>query len=166
MRNPAVSLFIVATSILVSLSGGAFASERATLYDKLGGEAGIAKIVDAFVVQIIADDRINFAFAGGDMSIFKQRLAQQFCDITNGPCKYTGKDMRTAHEKLKVTPAQFNALAEDLYVAMKQSHVPYRTQNKLMALLAPMEHDMVQPGLHLDHAPSDKDLTPVVPPKS
>ena len=39
--------------------------------------------------------------------------------------------------------AQFNALAEDLQVAMERTGVPPRFQNKLMARLAPMQRDIV-----------------------
>ena len=51
--------------------------------------------------------------------------------------------MRTAHAKLSINNAEFNALAEDLYLALDQAGVPYRLQNKLMALLAPMQHQIV-----------------------
>jgi hemoglobin len=54
--------------------------------------------------------------------------------------------MRTSHAKLNINNAQFNALAEDLYQAFDRVHVPYRLQNKVVALLAPMERDIVKPG--------------------
>lgn len=38
---------------------------------------------------------------------------------------------------------QFNALVEDLQVAMDKSGIPSRTQNKLLALLAPMQRIVV-----------------------
>jgi hemoglobin len=52
--------------------------------------------------------------------------------------------MRTAHVKLNINNAEFNALAEDLYISLGQAGVPYRLQNKLMALLAPMQHEIVK----------------------
>ena len=41
-------------------------------------------------------------------------LADQFCDVLGGGCKYSGKSMRKIHEGLKITTADFNALAEEL----------------------------------------------------
>ncbi|MGN6702590.1 MAG: group I truncated hemoglobin, partial [Burkholderiaceae bacterium] len=67
-----------------------------------------------------------------------------FCALSAGPCKYTGKDMQTIHQDLGITNAQFNALAEDLYTAMDRNGVPYRVQNRLMALLAPMQKTVVE----------------------
>jgi hemoglobin len=51
--------------------------------------------------------------------------------------------MRTSHAKMKLKTAEFNALAEDLYIALGKAGVAYRQQNKLMALLAPMQRDIV-----------------------
>ena len=117
-----------------------------TLYERIGGEPKLRATMEEFVTIIVADDRINFAFADTDLSKFKQLLFEQLCAITQGPCRYTGRDMRTAHAKLNINNAQFNALAEDLYRAFDRVHVPYRLQNKVMALLAPMQKDIVKPG--------------------
>jgi len=89
------------------------------------------------------DDRINLTFAEADMSKFKKLIFEQLCNLSGGPCKYTGRDMRTSHVKLNINNAEFNALAEDLYIALDRAGIPYRLQNKLMALLAPMQHDIV-----------------------
>ena len=77
---------------------------------------------------------------------FKKLLYEQICALTQGPCKYTGRDMHEAHAKLNLDNAQFNALAEDLYIAFDHVHVPYRVQNQVVALLAPMQRDVVKPG--------------------
>src|ERR1700743_3515375 len=95
----------------------------------------------------MADERINFTFAETDMKRFKQLLFEQLCNITQGPCQYTGRDMGTAHQKLAITNAMFSALAEDLYLAFDREHVPYRLQNRVMVLLAPMQHDVVRVGM-------------------
>jgi hemoglobin len=117
-----------------------------TLYERIGGEARLKATVDEFTNLILEDDRINFTFADSDMNKFKKLIFEQLCAITQGPCKYTGRDMHEAHIKLNINNAQFNALAEDLYIAFDRVRVPYRLQNKVMALLAPMQRDVVKPG--------------------
>ena len=100
--------------------------------------------MNEFVLIIESDERINFTFADTDLKKFNQLLYEQLCSLSGGPCRYTGRDMRTSHSKLRITRAQFNALAEDLYSALDRVHVPYRLQNKLIAMLAPMERDIVK----------------------
>jgi len=128
--------------MLALLSFGAGAEE--TLYEQIGGEAKFRAVVDELVIVMLSDKRINFTFAETDMAKFKQLLFEQLCNITDGPCKYTGRSMEESHEKLKSSNAQFNALAEDLYIAFERHNVPYRLQNKVMALLAPMQRDIVK----------------------
>ena len=96
--------------------------------------------------RVLADERINFTFADTDLDKFKKLLYEQICELTRGPCKYTGRDMYEAHRKLNIDNGHFNALAEDLYIAFDRVHVPYRVQNKVIALLAPMQRDVVKPG--------------------
>ena len=132
-------------SIVVSaLLWPAFAHAEGTLYERIGGEAKLRGVVDEFVRVMEDDPRINFTFANTDLSKFSQLLYEQLCNLTQGPCQYTGRDMKTSHAKLNVTNAQFNALAEDLYIAFERLHVPYRLQNEVMVLLAPMQKDVVK----------------------
>jgi hemoglobin len=115
-----------------------------SLYDAIGGEAALKAVVDELVLIMESDDRINFTFAETDMPKFKRLLFEQLCNLSGGPCQYTGRSMRESHDKLKITNAQFNALAEDLYLAFDRVGVPYRVQNKMMAMLAPMQRDIVK----------------------
>ncbi|WP_229215562.1 group 1 truncated hemoglobin [Duganella sp. CY15W] len=125
-------------------------------YQGLGGKEGIRKITDTFVTLITTDPRIKDSFTDFDMKQLNVRLQEQFCEFAGGPCKYTGKyhdkamegvgpvrDMKTVHQDLQITNAMFNALAEDLQIAMEQHNVPSSVALKLIAKLAPMQRDIV-----------------------
>jgi hemoglobin len=114
------------------------------LFFRMGGEAKLKPAVDQLVVVMLEDARINFAFAQTDLTKFKHLLYTQLCELAGGPCIYDGRDMRTAHAKLPITNAQFNALAEDLYIAFDRVGVSYALQNEMIALLAPMQRDIVK----------------------
>jgi hemoglobin len=104
----------------------------------------LLKTVEEFVVIVEDDDRINFAFGNTDITKFKQLLFEQLCNVTGGPCEYTGRSMEESHRKLAIDNVMFNALAEDVYLAFDRVGVPYRLQNKVMAIFAPMQNDMVK----------------------
>jgi hemoglobin len=125
-------------------------------YRALGGKDGIKKIVDTFIPLVLADPRIKDSFTDFDMAQLNTRLQEQFCEFAGGPCRYTGKyrdktmdgtgtvrDMATVHQDLKITNAMFNALAEDLQIAMERNDVPNSAANKLIAKLAPMQRAIV-----------------------
>jgi hemoglobin len=135
---------IVLGYLLLAGLASTAANASPTLYERIGGEAKLRATMHEFVLIMESDDRINFTFANTDLKKFEQLLFEQLCNLTDGGCKYTGRDMYTAHAKLNITDAQFNALAEDLYAAFDRVHVPYRLQNKVVALLAPMQRDVVK----------------------
>ena len=143
MKSLCVALCLAASMCSLALLAPA-AHAESTLFEQIGGEPVLRKTVDEFAVIVEADERINFTFAETDIPKFKQLLFEQICNITGGPCKYTGRTMEESHRKLKATNTMFNALAEDLYISFDRAGVPYRLQNKVMAMLAPMQRDIVK----------------------
>ena len=134
--------FACAVLLAVATLGAAQGADDAT-FQGLGGKAGIKKIVAAFIPLIQADPRIKESFTDIDMKNLALRLEEQFCVLSGGPCEYKGKDMKEIHDGLNITNAQFNALAEDLQVAMDKNGVAPAVQNKLVAKLAPMQKEIV-----------------------
>lgn len=116
-----------------------------TLYQALGSESGVSQIVDEALLIILQDERIKASFKETNIPRLAQLLKEQFCVISAGPCQYTGDDMKTVHQGLGINAAQFFALAEDVQIAMDKLAIPPATQNRLMALLAPMKRDIVFP---------------------
>ncbi len=73
----------------------------------------------------------------------KAQLVAQFCELSGGPCKLKGPDMKTVHQDIDIRKGDFNALVEVLQQAMREQQVPFSVQNKLLAKLAPMHRDIV-----------------------
>lgn len=123
--------------------------EKKTLYARLGGKKAISAVVDEFVNIVAADTRINkfFADTAGDakrLAMFKEKLVDQICQGTGGPCKYKGKDMKKAHMGMGITEADFGALVEDLVKALDKFNVPEAEKNELLGALGPMKGDIVE----------------------
>ena len=114
-----------------------------SIYHGLGKTEGITKIVNDFVPLVLADQRINTFFAKMKKEEFSALLSAQICELAGGPCQYKGKDMYEAHEGMSISNAHFNALAEDLQIAMEMNQVPSSVANKLVAKLAPMQRPIV-----------------------
>ncbi len=113
------------------------------IYQGLGQKEGLSKIVDSFVSELLADQRIAHYFSKMDRHHFTQLLNDQFCELAGGPCKYKGKDMSDAHEGMGIGNAQFNAVAEDLQIAMEKNGVSTSISNQIVAKLAPMQRPIV-----------------------
>ena len=118
-------------------------ARAATLYDDLGGQPGLDRITRNAITLYLTDPRIKDDFDNINPDRIRSRLRDQLCQLAGGPCIYKGRSMAKAHAGLPITQAKFNAVAEDLQAAMEQAGVPYWTQNRLMALVAPMHRDIV-----------------------
>ena len=114
-----------------------------SLFERLGGQAAITAVVDDLTARIVADGRINQRFANTDVPHFKQALAEQLCEVSGGPCKYAGKDMRTAHAGMNVADDEFTFLVEDIKATLAKFKVPAREQNELLTALGGMKKDVV-----------------------
>lgn len=125
------------------------ASAGGTVYKSLGGNNAIVAVVDAFVARAAADNRINAYFKDtasdpARLAKFKKNLADQICEATGGPCKYTGKDMKSAHAGMGISSADFAALVEDLVATLDGFHVKEQDKSALLAALGPMKGDIVE----------------------
>jgi hemoglobin len=114
-----------------------------SLFDRLGGKDAITAVVDKFIGNVAADTRINARFANADIPGLKGKLVDQVCEATGGPCKYTGKDMKTSHTGMKITEEDFGALVEDLAKAMDELKVPEKEKGEVLGALGGMKPDIV-----------------------
>jgi hemoglobin len=115
-----------------------------SVYRAFHEKEGIRRIIDDTIDRSVADPRISDIFKSHDMVRLKRTLTEQVCYVVGGPCTYSGRDMATAHKDMGVQVSDMNALVEHLQQAMDKEGVPFRDQNKLLAKLAPMKHDVVQ----------------------
>lgn len=97
----------------------------ASLYDQLGGEKGVAAVVDAFVGRVAVDPVINWMFVDADMVRVTTMLNDQICAATGGPCTYTGGSMVDVHAHMAITDAQWDATVNDLLLGLSDVGVPY-----------------------------------------
>lgn len=114
-----------------------------SLYRQLGGQPGLVKLMDDFMQRLLADPRMNPFFKDANHAHVKAQLVDQFCEVSGGPCKLVGPDMKKAHAGFDIDRAAFNALVEVLQQAMDAQGMAFSTQNRLLAKLAPLHRDIV-----------------------
>lgn len=148
-----VSLLLLLSGIAASAAAGAVPGAQTRLYDRLGGEAGVAAIADTLIVRVSADAKLGRSFKDSNLDRIKRLLAEQICDLSGGPCHYSGDSMREVHAGHHISEAEFFAMVADLRDVLKQRHVSQRATNELLRLLAPMKRDVVEPVNAAEPAP-------------
>ena len=117
--------------------------ELVGVFQQFGGVAGLTALNEEFMALMLADPRLEPYFRNVDRPRVTRQLTEQFCAVLGGGCTYSGRDMVEAHAAFKIERAHFNALVEVLQVAMNKRGIPFRAQNKLLAVLAPMHREVV-----------------------
>ncbi|MEX1201451.1 MAG: group 1 truncated hemoglobin [Methylophaga sp.] len=116
---------------------------KTTLYDDLGGAPGLDAIVENFIQGIASDPQIFPYFADSHVSRFREKITEHFCHISDGSCSYTGDNMVDIHVGMDINENHFNRTVDLLYGAMEQENIPHRTQNRLIARLAPLRKNII-----------------------
>ena len=139
------SVLILLTYLAVGCATDA-SSPPKSLYERLGGDAGITAVVDDFIPRITNDPDVNFARKGvpttqewqttpRNVQHVKAELIAFIGSATGGPQKYTGRDMKAMHVDMQITSAEFDACADDLRRSMEKLKVPKQEQDELLAIV-------------------------------
>lgn len=118
-----------------------------SLYERLGGKEGLAKVIDTLMKNVAADAKINKRFAalkGKKLDDFKQKVADFICKQAQGDCTYAGKDMKEAHKGMKIKDDEWNAFLADFKAALDEHNVSGDDQAELVSYLGPMKEEIVE----------------------
>jgi hemoglobin len=146
MKKILICLALAAGSLLSA--GASFAQTTAPsdqLYKAFGEKPGLVALMDDFMVRLLADPRTGPHFKPANQQRVKEQLVEQLCALSGGPCVYKGADMKSSHANLEIKKSEFHALVEVLQQSMDAKGIPFRKQNEMLALLAPMNRDIITP---------------------
>ena len=130
--------------MVVGLMSGCATSRSRTLYDDLGGKAGVARLVDKLIEKYRADARINGLFNETNFEYFSERLNEYICLVADGGCEYTGLSMEDAHSGMDIKEREFNYFVEDSQAAMTDVGISVPVQNRLLKVLARDHVDVIR----------------------
>jgi hemoglobin len=116
-----------------------------TIYDRVGGKAAVAAVVDGLYARILADPLLAPYFARTDMRRQKAHMRAFVATALGGPGIYAGRDMAAAHRGLHVTDAAFDAVVGHLVGAIEELSVAPEEIAAIGAALAPLRAQVVQP---------------------
>jgi len=131
-------------ALAVGLLSACATTRTPSLYDDLGGKAGVARLVDKLVEKYRADDRINDLLNETNFEYFSDRLNEYICMVADGGCEYQGLSMAEAHSGMDIKEREFNYFVEDSQAAMTEVGISVGVQNRLLKVLARDHGDVVR----------------------
>lgn len=114
-----------------------------TLYERLGGIFAIAAVVDNFSDRLLRNQKIvdanpelhdwhTEAFIGR-LPGLKWLRTLWLASLSGGPFQYTGRELRDAHFDLKISPAVFDEVANELSLTLDHFKVPEQEKGEVLA---------------------------------
>ena len=117
-----------------------------TLYERLGGIFAIAAVIDSFSDRLLKNPKIvdaNPAMHEWHTVAYRTRLqglkwgrTLWLAALAGGPYEYTGRELRDAHFDLKIPPAVFDEVAEELRLTLDQFQVPEPEKGEVLGTFA------------------------------
>lgn len=138
----------LAVLLFCALPGAAQQKSQRSLYQRLGGYDAIAAVVDDVLPRVLGAPELAPFFKGhsNDSNARTRQLIVDFvCQKTGGPCLYIGRSLKTAHEGLGLTDANWNALVNHLKASLDKNKVPPKEQSELLAIITSTKSDIVPP---------------------
>jgi hemoglobin len=148
----AISHLLVGVCFTMGLGPGSAASAQPgpkSLYVRLGGVYSIATVVDDFIERLLVNATLNAnpAISEARSRVPKAGLKFQVtalvCEVTGGPCKYTGRTMKDSHARLNINERQWQAMVADFRTTLDKFKVPAAEQNELIKIVESTKKDIV-----------------------
>jgi hemoglobin len=118
--------------------------DAVTLYSQLGGESGLAALVDDFYSRVLADNLLGPWFAAVNPDSIRFHLRAYLAVALGGPEQYTGRSMRRVHGGLRITGEAFDAVLDRMTEALAAAGTEARITAQAVAVLATLKPVVVE----------------------
>ena len=116
-----------------------------TLYDRLGGADGIARLVDDAVDAHLSNPIVKTRFENAhDIEHAKRMSFDFFCAGSGGPQSYHGKDMLTTHKGMNISEQEFMAVVDDILGAMDKNKLGENEKKDVLAILYSLKEEIIR----------------------
>jgi hemoglobin len=73
----------------------------------MGGEPALRAVIEDFVDRVFSDIMIGFLFRDADRARIRALEFEHASEFLGGPLRYTGRPLRAAHARHRITGGQF-----------------------------------------------------------
>ena len=117
----------------------------ATLFERLGGENGIRRLVTDIVDNHYRNPQIRTRFEKvKDRAALERHSVEFLCAGSGGPQAYSGRDLASAHQGMNVSEQELIAAIDDIVAAMAKNHLDASVQNEIVAILYSLKGEVLR----------------------
>jgi hemoglobin len=118
-----------------------------SLYERLGGYDAIAAVSGDLIARLMDDPQLGrfWQHRGTDgLRREKQLLIDFLCSSAAGPLYYTGRDMKTVHEGMRISGPDWALFISHLRQTLKKFAVPVAETEEVLAFVESTRGDIVE----------------------
>lgn len=116
------------------------------LYDRLGGRAGIDKLVDRIVELHLQNDVAGPRYRALDTGAIdhaREKVKEFLAAGSGGPVEYTGRSMLETHTGMNVSSAEFVAVVDDILQAMDEMDYPRPVCDEVLGIAYSLKDEII-----------------------
>jgi hemoglobin len=116
-----------------------------TLYQRLGGAEGMARLVDDIIAAHLANPLVKTRFENvKDLGHLKQMAREFFSAGAGGPVTYSGKDMLAAHKGMNISEQEYLAVMDDIVGALNRNGADEDSKKDVIAILYSLKDQIIR----------------------
>lgn len=123
--------------------------EPETLFESLGGTAGVAQVIDDMYARVIADQELAHFFAGSDIDRIKRMQTEFISAMIDGPVKYSGAELTEIHRGRGIERRHFSRFCGHMLDALATRGISPVMIDQILGRLA-MYSDKVTGSANVD----------------
>lgn len=118
-----------------------------SLYERLGGYDALAAVAGDLLPRLQSDPQLGrfWSHRGEDgVAREKQLLIDFLSSNAGGPVYYTGRDMKTSHQGMKISSGDWAAFLGHLGATLDAFQVPQAERDDVVAFIESTKSDIVE----------------------
>lgn len=117
-----------------------------TLYDRLGGSAGIGKLCDRVVDLHLENKVVSPRYQALDQEALdraREKVKEFFAAGAGGPVEYTGRDMIETHRGMNINASEYVAVVDDIMQAMNEMEYPQPVCDEVLGIAYSLKDEIM-----------------------
>lgn len=100
-----------------------FSNTDKSLYERIGGEEALERLLDRFYHRVTNDPEIGHYFIHVSMDKLKLMQHEFFSMATGGPETYSGRPLSHVHRHLSISRREFQRFTEHLITTLEEEGI-------------------------------------------
>lgn len=100
--------------------------DEATLFDRIGGEPAVARVIDAFYARVLDDPELEPFFRHASLDSLRAMQREFLGAALDGPQRYSGLALSHVHQGRGITVHHFNRFTQHLLETLRAAGIDER----------------------------------------